>query len=178
MWSSRTTLLLFIHVYISGHKQANIHTWTIAHLLKWRHNDHDGVSNHQPHGCLLNRLFTRRSKKTSKLRVTGLCVGNSPAPVNSPHNGPVMRFFLVDDFIMLLKTEIYNWEEFQLLLQAYFFYYFLLNDTSETLNANLIKWRHPHPMVIYCVFFQSMSKWIGLMSYWVIHSIYSAIFNI
>ena len=42
--------------------------------LHWRHNDHDGVSNHRPHGCLLNRLFRRRSKKTSKLRVTGLCV--------------------------------------------------------------------------------------------------------
>ena len=37
----------------------------------WRHNDHNSVSNHQPHGCLLNRLFRRRSKKTSKLRVTG-----------------------------------------------------------------------------------------------------------
>ena len=46
--------------------------------LQWRHNNHDGVSNHQPHGCLLNRLFRRRSKKTSKLRVTGLCAGNSP----------------------------------------------------------------------------------------------------
>ena len=46
--------------------------------LHWRHNGNDGVSNHQPHGCLLNRLFRRRSKKTSKLRVTGLCVGNSP----------------------------------------------------------------------------------------------------
>ena len=38
--------------------------------LHWRHNDHEGVSNHQPHGCLLNRLFRRRSKKTSRLRVT------------------------------------------------------------------------------------------------------------
>ena len=57
--------------------------------LHWRHNDHGGVSNHQPHGCLLNRLFRRRSKKTLKLRVTGLCVGNSPGPVNSPHKGPV-----------------------------------------------------------------------------------------
>ena len=46
--------------------------------LHWRHhdNDHGGVSNHQPHGCLLNRLFRRRSKKTSKLRVTGHCAGN------------------------------------------------------------------------------------------------------
>ena len=55
--------------------------------LYWRHNDHDGVSNHQPHGCLLNRLFRRRSKTTSKLRVTDLCVGNSQGPVNSPHKG-------------------------------------------------------------------------------------------
>ena len=62
-----------------------------ATSLHWRHNDHDGVSNHQPHGCLLNRLFRHRSKKTSKLRVTDLCVGNSPGPVNSPHKGPVTR---------------------------------------------------------------------------------------
>ena len=43
--------------------------------LEWRHNVLDCVSNHQPHDCLLNRLFRRRSKKTSKLRVTGLCGG-------------------------------------------------------------------------------------------------------
>ena len=67
--------------------------------LRWRHNDHDGVSNHLPRGCLLNRLF--RSKKTSKLRVTGLCEGNSPGPVNSPHKGPVTRkMFPFDDVIM------------------------------------------------------------------------------
>ena len=30
--------------------------------LRWRHNEHDGVSNHQPHDCLLNRLFGLRSK--------------------------------------------------------------------------------------------------------------------
>ena len=46
--------------------------------LRWRHNGHDSVSNHQPHHCLLNRLFRRRSKKISKLHVTGICVGNSP----------------------------------------------------------------------------------------------------
>ena len=45
----------------------------------WRHNGRGSVSNHQPHDCLLNRLFRCwcRSKKTSKLRVTGLCVENS-----------------------------------------------------------------------------------------------------
>ena len=45
--------------------------------LRWRHNGCDSVSNHQPHHCLFNRLFGCRSKKTSKLSVTGLCVWNS-----------------------------------------------------------------------------------------------------
>ena len=46
--------------------------------LQWRHNERYGVSNYQPYDCLLNRLFRRRSKKTSKLRTIGLCEGNSP----------------------------------------------------------------------------------------------------
>ena len=46
--------------------------------LQWLHNGSHGVSNHQPHHCLLNRLFRHKSKKTSKFRVTGLCAGNSP----------------------------------------------------------------------------------------------------
>ena len=45
--------------------------------LRWCHNEHDGVSNHQPYDCLLNRLFRRRRKWTSKFRVTGLCERNS-----------------------------------------------------------------------------------------------------
>ena len=45
--------------------------------LRWRHNGRDSVLNHQPPDCLLNRLFRSKSKKTSKLRVTGLCAGNS-----------------------------------------------------------------------------------------------------
>ena len=52
--------------------------------LRWRHNELDCVSDHQPHDCLLNSLFGRRSKKTSKLRVTGLCAGNSPGTGEFP----------------------------------------------------------------------------------------------
>ena len=55
------------------------------YTLQWRHNGRDSISNHQPHVCFLNRLFRHRSKKTSKLRVTGLCAGNSP------HKWPVTR---------------------------------------------------------------------------------------
>ena len=49
-----------------------------------RHNERDSISNHQPYDCLLKRLFRRRSKKTSKPRVTGLCVGNSPGTGEFP----------------------------------------------------------------------------------------------
>ena len=52
--------------------------------LQWRNNERDGVSNHQPHGCLLHRLFRCRSKKTSKLRVTGLYEGSSPVTGEFP----------------------------------------------------------------------------------------------
>ena len=52
--------------------------------LEWRHNGCGGVSNHQPRYCLLNPLFRRRPKKTSKLRVTGLCAGNSPVTGEFP----------------------------------------------------------------------------------------------
>ena len=52
--------------------------------LQWRHNERDAVPNHQPHDCILKRLFRRRSKKTSKFRVTGLCAGNSPVTGEFP----------------------------------------------------------------------------------------------
>ena len=102
------SMCIFYEIYCvlqeNYHETLKVHCETKLRFpvsLHWRHNDHDGVSNHQPHGYLLNRLFRRRSKKTSKLRVTGLCVGNSPGPVNSPHNGPVTRkMFPFDDVIM------------------------------------------------------------------------------
>ena len=73
--------------------------------LHWRHNDYGGVSNHQTHKCLLNRLCRRSSKKTPKLCVTGLCAGKSPGPANSPHKGPVTRkMFPFDDVIMSGKV--------------------------------------------------------------------------
>ena len=82
-------------------RRADIHVLLLS--LPWRHNGDECVSNHQPYGCLLNRLFGRWSKKTSKLRITGLCMGNSPGPVNSPHKGPVTRkMFPFADVIMLM----------------------------------------------------------------------------
>ena len=53
------------------------HGNSASSLLQWRHNEHDGVSNHQHHDCFLNHLFRRRTHKTIKLRITGLCARNS-----------------------------------------------------------------------------------------------------
>ena len=66
-------------------KQFYALAWFCCHLtLQWRHNGLESVSNYQPHDCLLNRLFRRRSKETAKLRVTGLCEGNSPGTGEFP----------------------------------------------------------------------------------------------
>ena len=103
IYALTSTAVYLSHGVITSHGKS----WT---TLQWRHNDHDCVSNHQPRGCLLNRLFRRRSKKTSKLRVTGLCVGNSPGPGNSPHKGPVTRkIFPFDDVIMIIEYHCTSW---------------------------------------------------------------------
>ena len=58
--------------------------WKICPSLQWRHNERHGVSNHRRLDCLLSRLFRRTSKKTSKLRATGLCGGNPPVTGGFP----------------------------------------------------------------------------------------------
>ena len=65
----------------------------------------------------LDCLLRRRSKKTSKLRVTGLCEGQSSVslvfvrgihrwPVNSPHKGPVTRETFPFNEVILARLEI------------------------------------------------------------------------
>ena len=84
---------LHMRKYISGVSTNGYFTVTLFWLLllqftvralKWRYNELASVSNHQPHDCFLNRLFTCRSTKTSKLCVTGLCEGNSPVTGEFP----------------------------------------------------------------------------------------------
>ena len=100
--------------------------------LQWRHDGRDNVSNHQPHDCLLNRLFGRRSKKTSKLRVTGLYAGNSPVTGEFPvqrasnaenvsiwwrHHVKMLKFRL--KFHYIREQDIYIWK----LITAQYQYY-------------------------------------------------------
>ena len=72
--------------------------------LPWRRYGVDGVSNHQPYDVLLNSLFKRRPKKTSKRSVTGLCEGNSPLTGEFPaQRASNAENVSIDDVIMMLK---------------------------------------------------------------------------
>ena len=86
----------------------------------------------EPQDCLLNRLFRHRWKKTSKLRVTGLCEGNSPVTgefptqmaSNSEHVSIWWRHHVI--LIFMLKVHIkwihklFSVIHYQLILPIYF----------------------------------------------------------
>ena len=81
-WMQTRFVSILVSLIIPDLRKLMLMRW--HHSLQWHHNGHGSVSNHQPHDCLLNRLFRRRSKKTSKLRITGLCAGNSPGTGEFP----------------------------------------------------------------------------------------------
>ena len=88
------------------------HSVVLRHICftsQWRHSVRGGVSNHQPYDCLLNGLFRCRSKKISKLRVTGLYVGNSPVtggvPAQMASNAEMFPF---DDVIIITAVNVHN----------------------------------------------------------------------
>ena len=76
-------LFICLHV-LSSHLANIIHRGVRFFGVGFHYNGCDGVSNHQPIDCLLKRLFRRRSKKTSKLRVTGFCTWSSPVTGEFP----------------------------------------------------------------------------------------------
>ena len=81
----------------------------VFYALQWRHNEPDCVSNHQPHDCLLNRLFRHRSKKHQSSASLAFVRGIHRGTVNFPHKGSVTRkMFPFDDVIMEyhVKTDV------------------------------------------------------------------------
>ena len=76
--------------------------------LRWRHNEHDGVSYRQPLDCLLECFFRRTSKETSELRATGLYEGNSPVtgefPVQRASNAENVSIWWRHHDFMLYNT--------------------------------------------------------------------------
>ena len=71
-------------INLSWHCFPGLYLELLNKSSQWHHNELDGVSNHLRLDCLLNCLFRCRSKKTSKLRVTGLCEGNPPVTGGFP----------------------------------------------------------------------------------------------
>ena len=54
--------IIFICIFkllSKGHLQVETRLNFADIVLLWRHNGRDSVLNHQPHDCLLNRLFRR-----------------------------------------------------------------------------------------------------------------------
>ena len=117
--------------------------------LQWRHNGRDGVSNHQPRYCLLNHLFRRRSKKTSKHRVTDLCEGNTPVTGEFPaqrasnaedvsiwwrHRELHISLFLRHGALSLSREKIVNNKEVKLL------------PTPRSLLNSFVSERNVHPI--------------------------------
>ena len=83
------TCLPLVWRSVSRHGMAVI-TW------QWRHNECDGVSNHQPHHS--SRTDQRKHQNSASL---AFVMGIHRDPVNSPHQGPVTRkMFPFDDVIM------------------------------------------------------------------------------
>ena len=79
-----------------------VSTHAMLYSLQWHHNERDSGSNHRGLDCLLNRLFRRRSKKTSKLCVIGLCEGNLPVTIGFPlQRASARKIFQFDDVIMI-----------------------------------------------------------------------------
>ena len=99
MWIIQTNYAVYMTIYCNLYSSQ-------CFSLQWRHNEHNGVSNYRRLECLLNRLSGHRSKKTSKLCVTGFCDGNSP--LNSPHKGPVTQRMLPFDDIIVFCMLIAN----------------------------------------------------------------------
>ena len=87
--AQRTTFTEQLNINLLSSRET-LHFWKITclfrmaiTLLQWRHNKRDGVQNHQRR-LFTQRLFRRRSKKTSKPRITGHCGGNSPVTSEFP----------------------------------------------------------------------------------------------
>ena len=77
--------------------------------LHWRHNGPNGVSNHQPHHCWLNRSFMHRPKNTSNSASLAFVQGIHRSPVNSPRKWPVtQKMFPFDDVIMKCRDSLSN----------------------------------------------------------------------
>ena len=132
------------------------HNTQLLCTLQWRLDDRDGVSIHHPHGCLLNCLFRCRSKKWSKLRVTGLCVGNSPVtgefPAQRASNAKKIH---------LMTSSCFFFSKTELLGQMH-----KLRERITHVHAPRSKWECSKHTVVYLSVHNEVIKWKHVPRYW------------
>ena len=101
-------ILIFLHIQVGRHSRPHCPDSPSVHhrrqdsnkSLQWRHIERDGVLNHRPHDCLLNRLFANQTKHQSPASLA-LVREIDRWPVNFPHKGPVtQKMFSFDGVIM------------------------------------------------------------------------------
>ena len=90
---------LLTHVWVTR-------PWWLRNLtLRWRHNERDGVSNHQPHVCCSTVYTGADQRKHQSPASLAFVRGIHRSPVNSPHKRPVTRKMSpFDDVIMMRWT--------------------------------------------------------------------------
>ena len=78
--------------------------------LQWRHDEHDGVSNHQPRDCLFKLIFCFRWVLTHWGRVTHICVSDLTSIGSSP--GRRQAIIRTNAGILLIRPLGTNFSEF------------------------------------------------------------------
>ena len=142
------------HVSYKCHGGYIVSRHFVGVAIQWRHNERDGVSNHQPHDGLVNRLFRRRSNKASKLRATAFVRWIHWWPVNLPHKWPVTRkMFPFDDVIMWLSELGYSIDNDNI-------YYHVISGEQSDVVA------HIHRMYFVYKNRSSTHLWIALSCWW------------
>ena len=89
-----------------------IHHQYTTKSIHWRHNEHNGVSNHRRLDCFLNQPFVqvqiKENIKAPRHWPLWEEFGGDRWPVNSPHKGPVThKMFPFDDVIMWWLFHVY-----------------------------------------------------------------------
>ena len=125
----------------------NLAIWEVFHkILQWRHNERDGVSNHRRPDGVHNRLFRHRSKKSSKLRVTGVCEGNSPVisefPAQRasntekfPSDDVIMKIIICGTFFTLNSSFFIQFES--TCSPFFYFYFYMLRFNNRWLPTKV-----------------------------------------
>ena len=97
----RKTVLNTMNISLDKLRTIIVPLYNNKKTLRWRHDEHDVVSNHQSHDCLLNFYSGADQRKHQSSASLAFARGIHRASVNSPHKGPVTRkMFPFDDIIM------------------------------------------------------------------------------